>query len=58
VYGTGENIECFQGSQYDRRTAKDLRPLERRLPPGWKKQKWTPPEDPYDPLKNIFKKKK
>lgn len=37
---------------------KDLRAMERRLPKGWKKQKWTPPVDPFDPLSNMGKKKK
>ena len=36
---------------------KDLKPQDRKLPKGWKKPKWTAPEDPYDPLKNLFKKK-
>jgi hypothetical protein len=37
---------------------KEIKAQDRKLPKGWKKQKWSAPEDPYDPLKNLFSKKK
>ena len=36
----------------------DLKPEDRKLPKDWKKKRWEPPEDPFDPLKDLFKKKK
>jgi hypothetical protein len=31
--------------------------LSRKLPKTWKKGKFTPPVDEFDPLKNTYKKK-
>ncbi len=54
----------FDNTKHNMIKNKDLRPLERRLPKGWKKQKWTPrinlsylAVDPYDPLSKMGKKK-
>lgn len=47
----------FDNSKYNIHENKDLRALQRRLPKGWKKQKWTPPVDPFDPLAKMGKKK-
>ena len=51
-------MEMFNNSKYNIHENKELRALERRLPKNWKKGKWTPPADPYDPLTNMGKKKK
>ena len=56
-YGKGQKVEIFDNSKYNIHENKDLRALERRLPKGWKKQKWTPPVDPFDPLSKMGKKK-
>lgn len=42
TYGKGENVELFKDKKYNISENKDLRALERRLPKGWKKPKWTP----------------
>lgn len=57
AYGKGEHVEAFTTKQYNIVENKDLRALERRLPKNWKKGKWTPPVDPYDPLSNMKKKR-
>jgi len=57
-YGRGDKVELFDTSKNNMQKNQDLRPLERKLPKGWKKEKWKPPVDPYDPLNNLFKKKK
>ena len=56
-YGNGEKVEMFDNRGYNIVENKDLRALERRLPKNWKKGKWTPPVDPFDPLTNMNKKK-
>ena len=55
-YGQGTNVQLFKNNKYSIKEGKDLRALERRLPKGWKKPKWTPPVDPYDPVANMHKK--
>ena len=57
-YGVGYNLEKFSQSEYKIVQSKDLNSQDRKLPKDWKKAKWTAPEDPYDPLKNMFNKKK
>ena len=57
-YGKGENIEVFFDKQYNMIKHGDLKPEDRKLPKDWKKKKWEAPEDPFDPLKDLFKKKK
>ena len=42
AYGKGTNVEVYKDSKYNIHENKDLRALERRLPKGWKKPKWTP----------------
>jgi hypothetical protein len=42
AYGNGHNVELYKDSKYNIHENKDLRALERRLPKGWKKAKWTP----------------
>jgi len=36
----------------------ELMPLSRKLPKNWKKKRFEAPDDPLDPLRNLFKKKK
>ena len=36
----------------------ELMPLSRKLPKAWKKGKFTAPVDEFDPLRNMYKKKK
>ena len=57
-YGKGENIEIFFDKQNNMMKHGDLKPEDRKLPKDWKKKRWEPPEDPFDPLKDLFKKKK
>jgi hypothetical protein len=42
AYGKGDNVEIYKDSKYNIHENHDLRSLERRLPKGWKKPKWTP----------------
>ena len=42
AYGCGNNVELYKDPKNNIRENRDLRALERRLPKGWKKQKWTP----------------
>jgi len=42
AYGKGTNVEVYKDSKYNIHENRDLRALERRLPKGWKKPKWTP----------------
>jgi hypothetical protein len=42
AYGKGTNVEVYKDSKYNIHVNRDLRALERRLPKGWKKPKWTP----------------
>lgn len=58
TYGQGNDLELFKNNKNAIKEGKDLRALERRLPKNWKKPKWTPPVDPYDPIANMYKKKK
>ncbi|KAL4502300.1 hypothetical protein ABPG72_011887 [Tetrahymena utriculariae] len=58
LYGTGKTLETIKLVENNIQKNPDLRALERKLPKEWKKKKWTAPEDPYDPLKDLFKKKK
>lgn len=58
LYGAGDNLERFQNNEYNVKGDKGLKPLERRLKPDWKKEKWKPADDDFDPLRNMFKKKK
>lgn len=58
AYGQGTNVELFKNNKYSIKEGKDLRSLERRLPKGWKKPKWTAPVDPFDPVANMYTKKK
>ena len=44
-YGKGPNVELFKDKKYNITENNDLRALERRLPKGWKKPKWTPRTD-------------
>ena len=41
-YGKGQNVELYKDSKYNIHENRELRALERRLPKGWKKPKWTP----------------
>lgn len=41
MYGKGEHVEMFKDKKYNISENEDLRCLERRLPKGWKKPKWT-----------------
>ena len=54
-YGSGQKVEMFDNSRYNLKENKDLRALDRKLPKDWKKAKWTPPIDPFDPLTNKKK---
>ena len=49
-YGHGDKVEKFENKKYNIIENKELRAMERRLPKNWKKGKWTPPVDPFDPL--------
>ena len=49
-YGFGNKVQMFQSSKNNIVQNKQLRAMERRLPKNWKKGKWTPPADPFDPL--------
>lgn len=57
AYGKGDNVELYKDPKNNIHENKDLRALERRLPKGWKKPKWTAPVDPFDPLSKMGKKK-
>ena len=41
MIGKGNNVELFKNVKYNIHENNDLRALERRLPKGWKKPKWT-----------------
>jgi hypothetical protein len=41
MYGKGEHVEMFKDKKYNIHENEDLRCLEKRLPKGWKKPKWT-----------------
>ena len=41
-YGAGNNVELYKDKAYNIHENRDLRALQRRLPKGWKKAKWTP----------------
>ena len=43
-YGRQTKIELFDNTQNNMKTNKDLLPLDRKLPKGWKKEKWAPPK--------------
>lgn len=58
VYGEGINLEKFPLTSYNATKNDDLKPQDRRLKAGWKKEKWKCPEDEFDELKNMFKKGK
>ena len=53
-YGKAGDVELFKeihGIKRDR----GLLALDRKLPKGWKKEKWKPPVDEFDPLRNLKK---
>ena len=61
IYGNqGKSLEIFNDRKNYNASTKELRPLDRHLPQGWKKKKMDPKvlDDPYDELKDMFKKKK
>jgi hypothetical protein len=51
-------MEQFRYNEHNIHAMKDLKAQDRKLPKDWKKPKWSAPEDPNDPLKNLFSKKK
>jgi len=57
AYGQRNKIEMFETKDNNINKNPELMPLSRRLPKTWKKKKWEAPEDPFDPLKNTYKKK-
>jgi len=57
IYGEGINLEKFPVSSYNNTKNEDLKPQDRKLPKGFKKDKWKAPPDEFDELKDLFKKK-
>ena len=58
VIGRGQNLDIFQVHDYNKLKNPELKAQDRKLPKEWKKEKWKAPDDPFDELKNLFKKKK
>jgi len=57
IGGKKEGIEIYQTKDNNIHKNPDLMAGVRKLPKGWKKDKWKAPADEFDPLKNLFKKK-
>lgn len=57
-YGNRQKIEMFETKDNNINKNPELMPLSRKLAKGWKKKRFEAPDDPLDPLRNLFKKKK
>merc|ERR1711964_864250 len=57
AYGKGPKIEMFDDKTHNISQNKDLLSCSRKLPKEWKKKKWTPSADEFDPLKKLYTKK-
>lgn len=42
MYGTGRTLETIKLAENNIHKQPDIKPLERKLPKGWTKKKWTP----------------